>query len=275
MLSNRTANQPSTFTIAVAEDDGTPIEATTAAWSLFDERGLRLAASDIAGFEPNSSEVTFALSASDLALLPAETSAGREIVVTLGTPAGPTEIRDYFVLVAANPLKLMSNSFVTYPEALATRGGFGPTLSGWDAAEPADRTSALADAHQRLNRMTFTLPLIDGMERASSYAAYGLGTDEGFDTTRRVRLATMSLADFDALPEAFRKALKRAQLAEADVILGGDVVGRMRRDGIVSKTVGESSSTFSDRPYLNLPISRQAYDEVQRYVVFRVGVARG
>jgi hypothetical protein len=85
----------------------------------------------------------------------------------------------------------------------------------------------------------------------------------------------MSVESFDLLPAGFLRAIKRAQLIEANVILGGDVVGRKRQDGILSETIGESSASFSDKPFLNLPISRQAYEELRRYIVIRIGVARG
>jgi hypothetical protein len=142
-------------------------------------------------------------------------------------------------------------------------------------ADVTTRSSALADAFERLLRMSFKVPFLDAMTHASNYAAYGDGTDTPFGLCGRVKLRGMSVESFDLLPAGFLRAIKRAQLIEANVILGGDVVGRKRQDGILSETIGESSASFSDKPFLNLPISRQAYEELRRYIVIRIGVARG
>lgn len=276
MQADRTSGQASTFSIPLVDASGAPIAGTAASWELRDERGAVIDAGVVADFDPAVPTATFEIEADALTLPAGKVSQGREIVVAVTTATGEAEVRDYFILVEPRPLVVMINSFISYPEALSIRQSFGPVLTGWDTAtQISSRASALADAHERLLRMSYKVPFVDGMERASSYAAYGTGTDEPFDTTRRVRLRNMSVEEFDSLPVAFLRAIKRAQLIEANVILGGDVVGRKRQDGIISETIGESSATFSDKPFLNLPISRQAYEELRRYIVIRIGVARG
>ncbi|HIV77375.1 MAG TPA: hypothetical protein H9899_07605 [Candidatus Sphingomonas excrementigallinarum] len=276
MQSNRTAGRSSSFTVSVVDDAGVKVEGTSASWELFDERGVSIDAGVVADFDAAADTVTFEIEATALALPTNVPSAGREIVVTLATAGGEVELRDYFLLIDNQPLKLLGNSFMTYPEVLAIRASFGPTLDGWDAVTDREtRSSALADAYERLNRMVYKVGFIDPMVHASSYAAYGTGTDEPFGFTRRVRLRGMSIEQFDALPAGFVKALKRAQLIEANVILGGDIVGNKRQDGIISESIGESSAFFNSKPYLNLPITRQAYEELRRYVVFNIGAVRG
>lgn len=275
MLANRTSGQPSRFTIPAVDDVGVKIDATAAGWELFDERGTSIVAGVVSDFDPAATHIAFDLEADDLTLPAGATSAGRELVVFLTTAGGEIELRDFFVLVASNPLKVAGNSFVSYAEALSLRQSFGNVLDAWDATpDRTQRSQALADAYERLLRMVYRLPLIDPQTQASSYAAYGTGTDDIFEAYRRVKLRGLSLADFDALPEDFRRAIKRAQLVEADVVLGGDTVSKKRRDGIISETVGESSSFYSTKPYLNLPVSRQAFEELRRYIIFKVGVAR-
>lgn len=276
MLANRTAAQPSSFTIPIVDAAGVKIEATSASWELFDERGNSLDAGAVADFDPAKDYVTFEIAGDKLSLPGATPSAGREIVVALATSDGEIEVRDYFLIVASRPLALMENSFVTYAESLGVRQGFGPILNGWDATlDVTSRGQALAEAFERLLRMSYKVPFLDWQSRVpSDYAVFGDGTDLPWDYTRRVRLRGMSVADFDQLPPDFVKAIKRAQLLEADIILGGDVVGRKRQDGIISETIGESSTYFSSKPYLNLPVSRQAYEEIKRYVTLKIGVAR-
>jgi hypothetical protein len=204
----------------------------------------------------------------------AGTSEGRELVVTLTTADGEVELRDYFLVVANNPLAIMANTFQTFAETLRVRAEFAG-LDGWDAAPRDRQQAALIEAYRRLCRVAFKVPgaNLDGTN--TDKANYGTGTDEGWFWGSRVRISTLTAAQFDALPETFRRAVKRAQLAEANILLGGDPVGKKREQGIVSETTGESSMFFVSRPYLNLPISKAAYEEVKRYVSLRIGIARG
>lgn len=272
MLTNRTADQPSRFTVQAADDLGNPIVATTAGWELFDERGTSITSGTVAGYAGGA--VTFDVAAEHLTLADGETSSGRELVVTLDTAEGDIEIRDYFIVVSRNPLAIAQNSFVTYPEALRFRAEFG-SLNGWDANARDRHMSALAEAYRRLCRMSFKVPGANMDGTNVNKANYGTGTDSGWAWGSRVRVSTLDQAGFEALPPKFQHAIKRAQLAEADVILGGDPIGDRRKAGMISETIGESSGFFQSRPYLNLPISRQAYEEVKRYVYLSIGVLRG
>lgn len=274
MLANRTASQPSKFTIPTVDDAGNQIDAVSASWELFDERGVNIDAGAVADFDPAIASVTFEIEAASLSLPASAISAGREIVVSLTTADGEVELRDYFLVVSPQPLALMQNSFITYPEALALRQEFG-TLNGWDASERTRQAAALAEAYRHLCQMSFKVPGFRASENSVGYAAYGTGIEETLFGGQRVRVSTLTLAQFDALPETFRRAIKRAQLAEANVLLGGDPILDKRKAGMISETVGESSAFFQSKPYLNLPISRQAYDEVKRYVFLKIKISRG
>lgn len=275
MLSNRTASQPSKFTISILDEAGNKIEATSASWELFDERGVTLTAGAVADFDATADSVTFELDAADLTLPDGVSSAGREIVVTLvQSDLDEIEVRDFFLLVNAHPLTLMENSFITYAEAVRLRSEFG-SMVGWDVADRTRQASALAEAYRRLCRMSYRVPGYRNSQDGVGYAAYGTGIEETLFGGNRCRVSTLTLAEFDALPEPFKRALGRAQIAEANVLLGGDPVGDKRQSGIISETVGESSAFFQSKPYLNLPISRQAYEEVKRYVFLGIKIRRG
>lgn len=277
MLGNRTASQPSTFVIPVTDEAGNKIDGVSASWELFDERGNSIDAGAVTDFDAAADSVSFEIEAASLDLPAGQVSAGREIVVFLNlVDDSVAEVRDYFLVVSPQPLAIMTNSFLTYPEAIALRMEFGQ-LTGWDGQARTIQSSALAQAFRNLCKMSFKVPGYNGTLDNQKKAYWGTGSDAPFWDRggRRVRVATLTAEDFDALPEAFRRALQRAQLAEANVLLGGDPIGDKRKAGMISETVGESSAFFNSKPYLNLPISRQAYDEVQRYVYLKVGVLRG
>lgn len=274
MLANRTANQPSKFAIPNADEAGNKIEGVSASWELFDERGVSITAGVVADFDAAAATIDFEIEAEHLTLPAGANSAGREIVVSLTLADGDeAEIRDYFLVVSAQPLTLMANSFVTYPEALALRQEFA-SLNAWDINDRTRQAAALAEAYRRLCRMAFKVPGVRSNQSAVGYAAFGAGTDEPFFGGRRVRVSALTLEQFDALPETFRRALKRAQMAEANALLGGNPIADKRKSGMISETVGESSAFFQSKPYLNLPISQEAYEEVKRFVFLKIRIQR-
>lgn len=275
MIPNQTANQAAQIAFDLLDASGNVILAVSAAWSLFDQAGTILN-SGIIPVTTGATTIIIPLTAIDNTV--ASGSAGREIQVVLTQINGSTvEINDYFVLIQTRQLELMTNSFCTYPEALAIRTTFGPGLDGWDVnIDSFTRSSAMVDAHERLLRMTYKVPFVDIQSHiASDYALWGTGVDLPWDYARLIRLRSISLPAFQALPAPFQFALKRAQIVEANQILGGDLIANKRREGLISETIGQSSSFFSSKPYLNLPISKQAYVEVQRYVQIKVAIARG
>lgn len=273
MQGNRTSGQASKFTVSILAEDGTPYVPTGAAWEIFDEAGVAID-DDAIDVSSAADSVSFTVPAAALTLPEGVTSAGRELVVTLTTADGAIELRDYFVLVASNPLVRLTNTIVTYAEALAIRQGFGPSLNAWDATEDhAARASALIHAHANLCRIGYTVSMLNGGQ-VSDYAGYGTGTDDIFDMSKRVRLTGITADAFAALPDHFQRAIKRAQLIEADSILGGDEVGDKRADGIISETIGESSTFFQSKPGLNLPISRRTFAALKGYIAFSVSAGR-
>lgn len=271
MLGDRTSGKASIFQISTLDADGVEIPATAANWKLFDARGIELATGVIAEFT-GVSVVSFTVSA---AKLTSAATVGREIVVTFTTAAGPVVIREYFLLRAEKPLGLMVNSYLTYPEALAVRSTIGADLMSWDLVDEQKRSAGLMDAFEKIARIRFSLPnTIDLMSLPSEYAAYGRGSDEVPYHRQRVNLRGMTIEGFDALPDAFKIAVKRAQIYEADAALGGDSFNEARNDGIMSETVGESSTTFNSKPYLKLPLCSKAYAELNRYVKLNLNIAR-
>jgi hypothetical protein len=80
---------------------------------------------------------------------------------------------------------------------------------------------------------------------------------------------------FAQYPEAFREALKRAQVVEANQILTGDGYASRRKAGLMSESVGESSMMFKAgvRP-LDLGISREALDYLTGFLNNRITTTR-
>lgn len=270
-MRNITANKSAKVSVSAPEG----VSGVSATYEVFDEEGSPVGSGAIAEYDGNAATITVSLSSADNALAQGVSHSGRELVVTITDDEGDEhEARDYFVLVASNPLTVLGNSFLSFPAALALREQFGPVMDGWDKVQNnSTRQSALIQAHSNLCRVRYAV----GAPKTGDvrdYAAYGTGSEISFDFKRRVSLMGISREDFDALPDHFRKALRRAQLIEANILLGGDIVGQKRKDGIISETIGESSTFFSSKPYLNLPFSRQAFEVLKPYITVSVRVGR-
>lgn len=81
-------------------------------------------------------------------------------------------------------------------------------------------------------------------------------------------------AQFMNLDERFRSALCRAQVIEANARLGGTDVSDLRREGLMSATVGEVSQMFRPSKPLVLPISHRALQVLAGYITWSVRASR-
>jgi hypothetical protein len=81
-------------------------------------------------------------------------------------------------------------------------------------------------------------------------------------------------AQLEQLEPTFLKALRYAQVTEADSLMGGDPVNQLRRDGLISQTVGESSSYFGQKQPIDLSVSKKALGRLRGYITYSVPIAR-
>jgi len=275
MVGDVTAGQSATLTLEMTDANDQAVVASAVIWQILDEDGEVIAGATVDDFVAGSGTVTFTIEPQHLELPQGEAHAGREILLTATTDNGDVEIRDYFVLVGSQPLIRYGNTLLTYPEALAKRRDFGPTLDGWDGADEKARIGAMVHAHANLSRIAYFVRQLPSSGNVRDYAAYGTGDGDClFEVVRKIHLSTMTAPKFAELPADFKKAIKRAQLIEADVLLGGDLVGRVRQDGIISETIGESSTFYSSKPFMNLAINRRTYEVLKAYIRIRIGVSR-
>jgi hypothetical protein len=158
------------------------------------------------------------------------------------------------------------NSFQTYPEAIQLSREI-PGLVAWGAKTDIERSAALVEAYERLIRLGYRIPRpeVDTMDRIDSGLALDL-------SPRHWEI--MTIGDFDGLPARFTRALRKAQIAEAEDILGGDVIAGRRKAGLLSESVGESSMMFRTGKPLNLGISGAALAYLTGYINIRMTTVR-
>jgi hypothetical protein len=202
------------------------------------------------------------------------TDALRQVTTTIVSPVGTfTDTQSYIVRSTA-PLVRMSNSFITLPETILVRHAM-TKLNGWDAATEDQQIAALISAHRNMTQLRYRFPIGENFQ-SRIVDFYGMSVDNVFGRIFVVLSDIMfyNETDYAGFPEDFQQALKRAQMAEADNLLGGDPIGAKRAVGIVSEDIGESRMKFQNIPEIQSPICRVAMNILRGYIVNAVLVGR-
>lgn len=242
---------------------GAVITPVSASYRLLDASESELIAETALAIAAEQTDVAVTVASAHNMLADGEVRALRQVELTYADAAGQTyTITERWMLEQVQTLAVFVNSFQTYGEALVTAHSI-PDLNGWDSAEESQRKAALEEAFQRMLRLNYRVKHEVEVQRYL-YATVFSGS-----------LDNITADEFKALPRGFRDDLNRAQVAEADIILGGDQVGENRRDGLMSSSVGEVSQFFRPGKPLMLPVSNKALRYVGRYVSFSVKLTRG
>lgn len=198
----------------------------------------------------------------------------RDVTTQLTYAAGEDTDAQLYLVRASTVLVPLKNSFMTYAEALVARAGLAQ-LAGWDIAGREDREAALQLAHTAMCAMRYRYKV--GSEGQSRITDFGGVTTDGYGRVyaQVTDISETQSYEWTDYPAAFKTALQRAQVTQADVILKGDPVGDKRRAGIISETIGESSMFFRGVPEVSLAISREALEHLRGYVVYGARIARG
>ncbi|CCG43288.1 hypothetical protein [Magnetospirillum molischianum] len=190
----------------------------------------------------------------------------RVVKLTLVTAVGSIERVERYIVEAAQTLVIMENTYQTFESALLEAIEM-PTLKAWPTKAEGPRRAALVEAFHRLGKLKYRV--VKG-----GYTEDELSRLEPVRTQFINDLNERSLSEFLSFPSRFRQALRRAQIAEADIVLEGDIIGDRRRDGLLSESIGESSMMFRSGKPVILPVSNQALRYLQGYVSHSVSLTR-
>jgi hypothetical protein len=171
------------------------------------------------------------------------------------------------------------NSFQTYAQAQLMAAEI-PGTPGWDAAADEERYAAMIEARWHLVKLSYYLLnsninfgqdslnfVPEGVYQSKYVATNGLFMFDG-------NLELLSAEQFNALPERFKGALRKAQVAEADFILTGDPMSDKRLAGITSDTVGQTHQSYRSTKPLDLPCCKRALSYVSYFVQMNKRLAR-
>lgn len=178
-----------------------------------------------------------------------------------------------YVVAASVLLQTMVNSFQTLEQAILQTMDM-PELEVWPTKTDAERLAAMTEAFFRLIKLGYRVRMNGWGDSPPAGYNITLPTLNGdWVITPRI-WPILKAADFANYPQHFRQSMAKAQIAEADIILGGDVTSRRRNDGLMSETIGQSSQMFRPGKPLIMLISPQALKYLTNYIDFRQTICR-
>lgn len=216
-------------------------------YRVIDEFGSELLAKvALAAYVPGTDLAHITIPAELNALPLAATRGLRMIELFLETAAGVVVETASYLIESGDPLVEGVNSASAYPMSLFVSSEMS-SLESWLNASRPERIVALLEAWRKFSAVRFS---------------------NCFDVRR------LTVNEWNGLHPDFRLALRRAQVAEADAILGGDEMEGLRASGVMSMTVGESSQFFRTTKPIQAPLCKRAMTELRGYLSNRIAVGR-
>lgn len=263
-----------TLVVPLTDPSGNTLNVDAISYTVHDHMGgVILTQTTLDEFGPGSETADITIPAALNQLEPGVPRALRQIELACTIGENVINLHASYVVSVPDPLLVGVNSFGTYA-ALQFASMDIPNLLGWDAASQGERMSALIDARERICRLSFT-PFTSRPGQDSLFFV-----PEGTRETRYPGaeyvgdLSELTQAQFALLPQRFIKCLMKAQVAEADAILGGNSVETRRQEGLVQDDVGESRQVYRGGRPLQLPVCRRALGYLSLYVNFSKRIGR-
>jgi hypothetical protein len=272
---------PENYDVAIdvlfTDNSGAPLNVTGVSASVRDGDDRELADFGEIPFDLADGKVTITVPANLNVLGEGELSAARTLRAYIGngTIVFPRFLS--YIIEAESRLEILNNTFLTLPAAeILARDN--PRLKGWAAADDEKKSAALINAYTRLSRVQLRY----AKPRAEADVATTIRT---YDPTRLYREdcdvvirpgdwgSRFTKEDFLAMPADFRKALRLAQLVEANEVLTDNPFEARHRAGVISETVGESSIMLRGGK-LELGVSTETLRALTGFVYYNVRLAR-
>jgi len=253
--------QSVTAEIALIDTDGDQIVASAASYRVINQAETQLVASTpVVGFGAGDENATVVVPGINNVLTVGVARELRIIELILTTDEGTIKLSHEYFIEAEQMLTEGVNSFQNYATALL--GAYDiPGIPGWQNSTKPERITALIQARLNMAPIRFRY----AFDSLQNVVEPSFGVADITDLTQ---------AEYLALPAGFKTSLRRAQILEADFIMGGDPSDEIRRAGITTKRIGESSETYKSRKALELPVCRKAILALSKYVTNRQRIGR-
>lgn len=238
------------------------IDPASANWTLFDDEGTELVSNQ--GLTVAGGEGQLSITIVQAHNVISGSNGARTAVLLVTNAAGEqVTMEQSYVLQGVTALAVPASSGMTMAKAMMVANEMGNDLiTTWLEADAPEQKRSLLEAWRHVARLSF-LPF-NGLD------ATGVDNDiaEG-----RFRLNELTAENWAQMPQQFVDAVRRAQLIQAAVILGADAAFDRRMDGLLSKTVGESSEMFAARKPVSA-LHPKARAEIMRFLNRTITVGR-
>ena len=242
-------------TLPFVDSAGDTVVPTALDYQVVDETGTSIVAlTNIPAFTASDGQYDLTVVAADNSLGAGVIRAFRKVELRITVGADQHWVRESYILESVTPLELLSNSFQTYDEALLNVRDLAST-DGWDAANEQHRVAAMVQAWDYMHAFSYQM----------NYS------DETYETKS---IDDLDSADWALLVDKQKLDFRRAQLVQADYLLGGSPIEKDIEDGLQSSTIGEVSQFYRPRPSLSLPLCRDALKFVGRYIDWAPKITR-
>lgn len=235
-----------TLDLPFVDNQGSPVAPSSASYRVLSEDNSELVASTAVTINSGDVKTSVTIGSPENTLAVGARKALRTVELVMVTAMGTITSSVRYVIESSSTLAVGETSFQTYNEALLT-GLDMANIDHWQQATDRVKKTALIEAYHNLCRLRFKVGDVSVMDAT---AIAGLSAQ-------------------------LQGALAKAQIAEADYILGGDGVGDKRRIGLMSETVGESSNMFRPGKPLALPASEGALRYLSGHITWGAGLSRG
>lgn len=282
-----------TLAVQLQDRNGNELAAQSVEYRIAKQDGTEvLAKTALAGFVAGSTTATIAVPAGlnsiaaidPMTITPAQIDSFsprevRTVELFLNVDGNTIVVLTSYALEPADTLIPGLNSFQSFAQAeLSAMEVSG--LEAWSGASEHDKINALIDARVSICRLRFNLlgtninwgqdnlNYVPEGTYPTPYAGAGMFMFNG-------NLALMTPAQFAKLPPRFVAALRKAQVAEADFLLGGDPLDERRRSGLMLESIGEVRQMYRPGKPVEMPVSKRALKYVSPFISFSKRIGRG
>ena len=240
------------------------ITPVSASFSVYDEEGTALMENVAVTVSGGEETLDVTVPAANNVI--SGSNGARTISLIVNTAKSNIFLSETYVLEQFGFLTIPAESAMTLPQSMILSTQMAQqVIDIWSEVEDRERQAALREAWSRISRLPFDPWRM--YETPPSDIAINI-VDGNFAVNE------LDKETWDVLPGHFKTALKNAQLIEACVILEGDPTWDRRQEGLISKTVGESSEMFSARKPALTSMSPKSYREIRRYISRTIKVGR-
>mgnify|MGYP003636877717 CR=1 FL=1 len=253
-----------TLTFDMVDDESETIDPVSATFDVFDHEGVQLVTGQAITVVGSEDQLETVIDATHNTITGAE--GARSVIMNIVAANGNKRLTKTYLLSGQSFLVVPEESGMTIiqSEMLSVKMAQS-VLEVWNDEDEKRKSAALRESWTRLSRIPFS-PWRDFEVPDSDVPKSLINGD--------FALNQLSMSEWLQLPANFKGAIKRAQLIEAAVLLDGDPTWDRRQDGLISKTVGESSEMFSSKKAAFSTISPKSQREISAYIRRRIVIGR-